>query len=307
MANGLRSLKYGIGPNEVVPTKPITREDLQNIGLLAADIISPAHDIKEYQQGVQQTMQGNLWGIPQALTGLLGIAIPGSKYIKQGTSNLIKRVIPKKEKDLLRDLDTDDYPTIPQGKELKVYHGTAKKYDEDIFKTPDNVLFVTRNPEEANFHVTRHTLMEGKDQGSRVYPLRIKENAKIFDPTNDKQFNELMKDNDFKEWLMRSNRLFNSYNVDDAVDQLNPKQFIESFRKNKWFGKGSGSYVENEDLHPILKRHGYDGFTIREAGNTNIGMFLDTKGGSDMLKYLHEKYKGGMIMRDPYKREARFI
>ena len=40
---------------------------------------------------------------------------------------------------------------------------------------------------------------------------------------------ELMKDNDFKEWLMRSNRLFNSYNVDDAVDQLNPKQFIESF------------------------------------------------------------------------------
>jgi hypothetical protein len=39
-----RSMKYGIGTNEVVPTKPITREDLQNIGLFSAQML-PGSDI----------------------------------------------------------------------------------------------------------------------------------------------------------------------------------------------------------------------------------------------------------------------
>jgi hypothetical protein len=299
MADGLRSLKYGIGPNEVVPTKPITREDLQNMGLLAVDIISPAHDIKEYQQGVQKTMQGNLWGIPQALAGLLGIAIPGSKYIKQGTSNLIKRVAPKKVR-VLKHLD--DSPKIPEGQEIKVFHGTRRPYKQDIFKTPDNVLYTTKNPNEASLFARN---IEPKDfgtyrTGARVYPLRIKKDAKIFDPSRDDHWKKLMEDNDFKQWLQNMHTQHNQLLIDEPMDIIkDPKKFRKLFRKNKYFGH-VGHLIEDESLQPILKRHGFDGFTVREAGETNIGMFLDPEGGSDMLKYLHEKQQGGSI-RDYYK------
>ena len=306
MADGLRSLKYGIGPNEVVPTKPITREDLQNMGLLAVDIISPAHDIKEYQQGVQKTMQGNLWGIPQALAGLLGIAIPGSKYIKRGTSKLIDRIVPSKRTTTVnRDIDTPSKEKISEGKEVKVYHGTNQPYKQEAFQTPDNVLYTTRNPDEASLFARLKNSLGPKEfmtygKGARVYPLRIKKDAKIFDPSRDDHWKKLMEDNDFKQWLQNMHTKHNQLLVDEPIDMIrDPKKFRQLFRKNKYFGP-VGHFIEDESLQPILKRHGFHGFTVREAGETNIGMFLDPEGGSDMLKYLHEKQQGGSI-RDYYK------
>ena len=303
MADGLRSLKYGIGDQT---TSNLTKQDLKNMGLFGADIISPAYDIKEYQQGVQKTMQGNLWGIPQSLAGLLGIAIPGSKYIKKGTSNLINRVVPKKERVLKH---SDDSSKITEGQEIKVFHGTKHPYKQEIFQTPDNVLYTTRNPHEASLFA-KNALPQDfgtYSTGARVYPLRIKKDAKIFDPSKDDHWKKLMEDNGFKQWLQNMHTQHNNFLVDEPMDIIrDPKKFIKLFRKNKYFGQ-VGHFIEDEALQPILKRNGFNGFTVREAGETNIGMFLDTKGGSDMLKYLHEKYKGGMIMRDPYKREARFI
>ena len=150
MAEGLRSLKYGIG-DQTTSNPSWTKQDLKNMGLLAANIISPAHDIQEYQTGVERTLRGDLWGLPQGLAGLLGIAIPGSKYIKKWTSKLIDRIVPsKKPTTVSRDIDTPPKEKIPEGQEIKVFHGTKHPYKQDIFQTPDNVLYTTRNPHEAS-------------------------------------------------------------------------------------------------------------------------------------------------------------
>jgi len=298
MANGLRSIKYGIG-NQTVPNNPITFEDIKKAGLVGLDLISPAYDIQEYKQGVEQTLGGDLYGIPRAATGLLGIAIPGSKYIKKGTSNLINRVVPEKGRVLKY---SDDSPKISEGKEIKVFHGTRRPYKQDKFQTPDNVLYTTRNPDEANLFARNP---EAKNfgtynTGARIYPLRIKKDAKIFDPSIDDHWKKLMEDNGFKQWLQNMHTNHNNLLIDEPMDIIgDPKKFIKLFRKNKYSGP-VGHFIEDEGLQPILKRHGFHGFTVREAGETNIGMFLDSEGGSNMLKYLHEKKQGGSI-RDYYK------
>jgi len=328
MADGLRSLKYGMG-DQTTSNPSWTKQDLKNIALLGGNIISPAHDIQEYQQGVQRTIKGDLWGIPQSLAGLLGIAIPGSKYIKKGTTKLINKIIPpKKTTPVHREVETLPKERIPEGKEVKVYHGTRHQYKSDIFKTPDNVLYTSRNPHEASLFAknpgetvfppaggssgvpifpVRDPNINTYSQGARVYPLRIKKDAKIFDPSRDDHWKKLMEDNGFKQWLQNMHTDYNKFYIDTPIDMIrDPKKFRKLFRKNKYFGP-VGHFVENEALQPILKRHGFHGFTVREAGEVNVGMFLDSEGGSDMLKYLHEKYKGGMIERNPYQKEMRAI
>ena len=309
MAEGLRSLKYGIG-DQTTSNPSWTKQDLKNMGLLAANIISPAHDIQEYQTGVERTLRGDLWGLPQGLAGLLGIAIPGSKYIKKGTSKLIDRIVPsKKPTTVSRDIDTPPKEKIPEGQEIKVFHGTKHPYKQDIFQTPDNVLYTTRNPHEASLFAKNASPQDfgTYSTGARVYPLRIKKNAKIFDPSRDDHWKKLMEDNGFKQWIQNMHTKHNQLLVDEPIDMIrDPKKFRKLFRKNKYFGQ-VGHFIEDEALQPILKRHGFHGFTVREAGEVNVGMFLDSEGGSDMLKYLHEKYKGGMIERNPYQKEMRAI
>ena len=198
---------------------------------------------------------------------------------------------------------------IPEGKEVKVYHGTRHQYKSDIFKTPDNVLYTTRNPHEASLFAKNASPQDfgTYSTGARVYPLRIKKNAKIFDPSRDDHWKKLMEDNGFKQWIQNMHTKHNQLLVDEPIDMIrDPKKFRKLFRKNKYFGQ-VGHFIEDEALQPILKRHGFHGFTVREAGEVNVGMFLDSEGGSDMLKYLHEKYKGGMIERNPYQKEMRAI
>ena len=319
--DGLRSIKYGVGNQTITNNNPITLEDMKRAGLFVADMVSPAYDIQEYKQGVEQTLGGDLYGIPRALTGLLGTVIPGSKYITQGAKKAVKKITPPKTTDkelenLVKYLDDPDsmdylkkqasdpevYPTLPVGKEFKVYHGTDKPYTGEGFRTGTGVLFVSPDSKFADSFMRSDRIDElGKYQkGARAYPLRVKENANIFDPTNEKQFNKLLKNKRFKDWVKRNNKIYNDGAEELGEVPLTEKQFLNSIQENKFFKDGAAHLIEQEDLHPILKDLGYDGFTMRESGVTNIGLFLNDKGTSPVLKTLDQKFKGGRVMSNPY-------
>ena len=80
--NQMRSLRYGIGNQDLPKTNLVNA--LRYGTQLGLEFISPASDIKEYQEGVKQAATGDLIGIPRAAAGLAGFFIPGSKYIREG-------------------------------------------------------------------------------------------------------------------------------------------------------------------------------------------------------------------------------
>lgn len=316
---GLRSIKYGTG-KQTVPKNNMTIEDIKKAGLFGLDLISPAYDVQEYKQGVEQTFSGDPYGIPRAAAGLLGMVVPGSKYISQTAKKAAKKITPKKsypeptdkQKQDFLDYITDPnvgkyldkqasnpkvYPALPIGKEFKVYHGTNKPFKGEGFRTGTGVLFTSPDPVFADSFM-RSSLYADKGsyiKGSRTYPLRVKENANIFDPTNEKQFNKLLKNKRFKAWVKRNNKVYNDGAPDIGDVPLTEKQFLKSIKENKFFNDGAANFIEQEDLHPILKDLGYDGFTMRESGSTNVGLFLNDKGTSPVLKTLDQKKQGGSI------------
>ena len=317
--DGLRSIKYGVGNQAVINNNPITLENMKRAGLFAADMVSPAYDIQEYKQGVEQTLSGDLYGIPRAAAGLLGMAVPGSKYISQTAKKAAKKITPskkplpkvtaKQEENFIKSLldpsfkekiGTRTYPNLPVGKEIKAYHGTKEPFKGEGFQTGTGVLFVSPNPKFADSFMRSKSDFKKYEAGARTYPLRINKNANIFDPTDEKQFNELLKNKRFKAWVKRNNKIYNDSAPSLGKPTLNEKQFLKTLKENEFYEEGAGNFLEHEDLHPILKDLGYDGFTMRESDTTNIGIFLNDEGTSSVLKTLDQKFKGGRIMSNPY-------
>tara|TARA_R110001592_G_scaffold136627_3_gene353887 strand:- start:524 stop:1513 length:990 start_codon:yes stop_codon:yes gene_type:complete len=317
--DGLRSIKYGVGNQAVINNNPITLENMKRAGLFAADMVSPAYDIQEYKQGVEQTLSGDLYGIPRAATGLLGMAVPGSKYISKAAKKAAKKITPSKkplpkvtaeqEENFIKSLldpsfkekiGTRTYPNLPVGKEIKAYHGTKEPFKGEGFQTGTGVLFVSPNPKFADSFMRSKSDFKKYEAGARTYPLRINKNANIFDPTDEKQFNELLKNKRFKAWVKRNNKIYNDGAPSLGEPTLNEKQFLKTLKENEFYEEGAGNFLEHEDLHPILKDLGYDGFTMRESDTTNIGIFLNDEGTSSVLKTLDQKFKGGRIMSNPY-------
>ena len=302
-----------LGEEDILGDSDLTKEEkidlLQQAGLLGVDLISPASDIKEYQQGAMKIAKGNIEGVPQVLAGLAGIFVPGSKYIRG-----IGKKLGQKIDDTISTPSTDDTISIPStrstwadlDKDIKVFHGTHKPFKEsESFRTPENVLFVSPNPHLAS----KFTEIGGlQETGKRIYPLKISKEIvekNIFDPSKEKHFNLLKKDPDFKQWLQQKVEGYNLAKPDKK--KINKEQFLEGFRKNNFFPEGNdidtGAYIEDIDLQPILQKLNFEGFTIKEGqifrGSKNIGVFLDPKkGDSKILRYLYQKYGGGMVMKD---------
>jgi len=290
-----------LGEEDILGDSDLTKEEkidlLQQAGLLGIDLISPASDIKEYQQGAMKIAKGNIEGVPQVLAGLAGIFVPGSKYIRG-----IGKKLGQKIDDTISIPSTRSTWADPD-KDIKVFHGTHKPFIEsESFRTPENVLFVSPNPHLASKFTEIGELQE---TGKRVYPLKISKEIvekNIFDPSKEKHFNLLKKDPDFNQWVEKR---LKDYNL-NTDKKINKEQFLEGFRKNNFFPEendiDTGAYIEDIDLQPILQKFNFEGFTIKEGGHAvskNIGVFLDPKkGGSKILRYLYQKYGGGMVMKD---------
>jgi len=57
---------------------------LSKVAPMLGEVISPASDIKEAQEGSARIMKGEILGVPQMIAGLASILVPGSQYIRKG-------------------------------------------------------------------------------------------------------------------------------------------------------------------------------------------------------------------------------
>ena len=65
---------------------------LKKAVLTTGEILSPASDIAEAKEGSAKIMQGDISGLPQMLGGIAGIAIPGSKAIREGGQKVAEKI-----------------------------------------------------------------------------------------------------------------------------------------------------------------------------------------------------------------------
>ena len=191
----------------------------------------------------------------------------------------------------------------------RVYHGTRSQIkDPTIGK--QSVLYVSPEVKTAEqfARIGPGGGLKGLNK-ERIYPLKIPNNIvkeKIFDPSNKTHLKKLTKNPKFKNFV--SDELFD--NQDYLKDVMGKPiktsaAWLKEFKKNNFYNNGysddgvniiATSLETSGPLQNILKKIGFDGFTISEGSVKNIGVFLDqTKGGSKILKSIFEKKHGGSI------------
>ena len=182
-------------------------------------------------------------------------------------------------------------PPPPIAGNTRVYHGTRSQIKDPTIGPGGGLRSLKVTPKE------------------RIYPLKIPNNIvkeKIFDPSNKTHLKKLTKNPKFKNFV--SDELFD--NQDYLKDVMGKPiktsaAWLKEFKKNNFYNNGysddgvniiATSLETSRPLQNILKKIGFDGFTISEGSVKNIGVFLDqTKGGSKILKSIFEKKHGGSI------------
>jgi len=131
MADGLSSLKYGIG-NQDVGSEGST----QDLLMFLAESIGPGYGLGEYSEGIQDLVKGNISGIPKAGLGLVA-ALPFGKHISKGAQKVVDEGV-----DLFKNLnknskiyssdrwDSAFQRTYGQGKVESAYKERIKQIDK---------------------------------------------------------------------------------------------------------------------------------------------------------------------------------
>ena len=328
MADGLSSLKYGIG-NQDVGSEGST----QDLLMFLAESIGPGYGLGEYSEGIQDLVKGNISGIPKAGLGLVA-ALPFGKHISKGAQkvvdkgeNIIKASLKiKDEKSFLKRLEEikkteaakersskmftgKDPVNIPEY--TRIYHGTRSTIHKDPIYGKQSVLYVS--PDVKTAEQFSGMGLAGI-QPERIYPLKIKTNTikeKIFDPSNEKHLKKLKENSKFKEYVDNELTHGQEYLKDNIGKPIKTStDWLKEFKKNNYYNNNysddgvnviATTLEESKEIQDILKQLGFEGFTIIEGGLKNIGLFLDkAKGGSKILKSVFEKKQGGSI-RDYHK------
>tara|TARA_R100001443_G_C3328752_1_gene171843 strand:- start:129 stop:1097 length:969 start_codon:yes stop_codon:yes gene_type:complete len=131
MADGLSSLKYGIG-NQDVGSEGST----QDLLMFLAENIGPGYGLGEYSEGIQDLLEGNISGIPKAGLGLVA-ALPLGKTVTKGAQKVVDEGV-----DLFKNLnknskiyssdrwDSAFQRTYGQGKVESAYKERIKQIDK---------------------------------------------------------------------------------------------------------------------------------------------------------------------------------
>ena len=328
MADGLSSLKYGIGNQDVG-----TKGSAQDMLMFLAESIGPGYGLGEYSEGIQDLLEGNISGIPKAGLGLVA-ALPFGRSISKGAQKVVDKgedIIKasfktKDEQILLKRLEEikkteaakersikmftgKDPANIPE--HTRIYHGTRSTIHKDPIYGKQSILYVSPDVKTAEQF---SGMGFAGIHPERIYPLKIKTNTikeKIFDPSNEKHLKKLKENSKFKEYVENELMHGQEYLKDNMGKPIKTStDWLKEFKKNNYYNNNysddgvniiAATLEESKEIQGILKQLGFDGFTIIEGGLKNIGLFLDkAKGGSKILKSVFEKKQGGSI-RDYYK------
>ena len=162
---------------------------LRKAAPMLGEVISPASDIKEYQEGIKQTLSGNLLGLPRAAAGLAGIFIPGSKYIREGGQK-VSKIIDDKLKDLNTEEAITSYVIAPDKIDRTQLVNKINK-DKNIQKKTDEFLNKKGFKEEDTIPIYRVITSNKpneiiKDEKLISGSLDMKQHLNVFDEFKDK-------------------------------------------------------------------------------------------------------------------------
>lgn len=186
-----------------------------------------------------------------------GLPVRGLNLIEQSLTTKGAKLAPDLEVPAAGDITKpafkkwfgDSKVTDDKGQPLVVYHGTGKDF-ESFQKQMGRQFFFSPDPAFAEEYA--------KSKGGNIIPAYIKA-EKVWDfenPSDMKVFQNYLKLTD----------------EDVAMPQGFDagEQYIEA-------AKGSWSFIESREFQTFLKRNGYDGFYVEDAGVKNIGVFEPTQ------------------------------
>ena len=162
---------------------------LRKAAPILGEVISPASDIKEYQEGIKQISSGNLLGLPRAAAGLAGVFIPGSKYIREGGQK-VGKIIDDKLKDLNTEEAITSYVIAPDKIDRTQLVNKINK-DKNIQKKTDEFLNKKGFKKENTIPIYRIITSNKpneiiKDEKLISGSLNIKQHLNVFDEFKDK-------------------------------------------------------------------------------------------------------------------------
>jgi len=132
MADGLSSLKYGIGNQDVG-----TKGSAQDMLMFLAESIGPGYGLGEYSEGIQDLLEGNISGIPKAGLGLVAALPLVGKTVTKGAQKFVDEGV-----DLFKNLNKNSkiyssdkwdnafQRTYGQGKVESAYKERIKQIDK---------------------------------------------------------------------------------------------------------------------------------------------------------------------------------
>ena len=292
MADGLRSLKYGIGDQDVG-----SKGSTQDLLMFLAENIGPGYGLREYSEGIQDLLEGNISGIPKAGLGLVA-ALPLGKTVTKGAQKVVDEGVEK----------VDDF--------IDIFHGTSSK---NLKKIKEKGLFnpTGRQAPEADIgiHVatdpkTSNAIIKDSEDATtylgslnpNIKPLVINDVKAFRVPSYWKnafyktKTNKLIRD-DFKKAVQEAEEF--AKKTSQKGDSLNFWNTNEG--KIYWLNK----------LRALGKKHNFDSFKYKnmfEGGDKDSLMLLYPTQIKDKFTKVKDwsdpnpmKAKGGTVLKDYHK------
>ena len=300
--NQMRSLRYGIGNQDLPKTNLVNA--LRYGTQLGLEFISPASDIKEYQEGVKQAATGDLIGIPRAAAGLAGVFIPGSKYIREGGQKVSKTL-----DDKINEFINDKFKKTKFKKGTKLYHGTSadvkspidldpyaerKIYNVDAESSLNKergVTYFTDDPKFAEEFIPIEGFRDYK-KGSKIIFGKL-DTDKIFNINDSNDYKKLYKALEKKYGKKYTEKTLSK--VKD-LDEKELKDLLDEFGTPGLIKKDY-YILEQPEVRETIEQLGYDGFETLEdvyRGKKAVGLFnpkVSVKNNKTLKEIFDEEYK----------------
>jgi|TARA_R110002126_G_C10354413_1_gene491973 hypothetical protein len=284
MANGLRSLKYGIGNQDVG-----TKGSAQDMLMFLAESIGPGYGLGEYSEGIQDLLEGNISGIPKAGLGLVA-ALPFGRSISKGAQKVVDKGV-----DIFHGTSAKNLKKI---EEKGLFNPTGRQAP-----TSDIGIHVATDPTTSNA-VIKNTKDATTYLGSlnpNIKPLVINDVNAFRVPSYWKnafyktKTNKVIKD-DFKKAVQEA-------------EEFAKKKSQKEDSLNFWNTNEGKIYWLNK-LRALGKKHNFDSFKYKnmfEGGDKDSLMLLYPQQIKDKFTKVKDwsdpnpmKAEGGSI-KDPYK------
>ena len=285
MADGLSSLKYGIGNQDVG-----TKGSAQDMLMFLAESIGPGYGLGEYSEGIQDLLEGNISGIPKAGLGIVA-ALPFGRSISKGAQKVVDEGV-------------------------DIFHGTSAK---NLKKIEEKGLFSTTGRQSPTSDIGIHVATDPKtsnaiikdSEDATTYLGSLNPNIKplVINDVNAFRVPSYWKNAFYKT---KTNKVIR----DDFKKAV--KEAEEFAKKTSQKGDSLNFWNTNEGkiywlnkLRALGKKHNFDSFKYKnmfEGGDKDSLMLLYPTQIKDKFTKVKDwsdpnpmKAKGGTVLKDYHK------